>query len=74
MWQRPLQRPTKKPLPSVSYIKPKLNFTSLIQKRGIKTNFNNRRAMTFLDTIYKILAKPLAKKVQPMLYNIIKFN
>jgi hypothetical protein len=46
----------------------------LIPKGGCKSNLKNWRPITLLNTVYKILAKAMARKLQPMLDNLIHPN
>lgn len=46
----------------------------LLIKGGNKTNIKNWRLITLLGTIYKLLAKTMARRIQPMLKRIIRPN
>ena len=46
----------------------------LLPKGGCKTNLKNWRPITLLGTVYKLLAKPMARRLQPMLNDIIRPN
>ena len=47
---------------------------SLLPKGGCKTNLKNWRPITLLGTFYKILAKTMVRRVQPILNEIIRPN
>jgi hypothetical protein len=46
----------------------------LLPKGGCKTNLKNWHPITLLGTFYKILAKTMARRVQPILNVLIRSN